>query len=171
MGNGRCGYWRIGSWNSVTSTACRTRPCGGFQKNQLKPWKRVGWVILPQGNGHFVAAMEHVLDVYRRPYDPAYPVVCMDETPRQLIGETRAPVPARPGQPERHDYEYRRCGVCNVFMATEPLAGQRMTQVTEHKTKIDWARFVGDVSLLNCPGRIAPAAQVALRRCDGNSAD
>ena len=94
----------------------------------------------PQGNGHFVAAMEQVLDVYRRPYDPAYPVVCMDETPRQLIGETRVPVPARPGQPERHDYEYRRCGVCNVFIATEPLAGQRMTQVTERKTKIDGAR-------------------------------
>ena len=114
-------------------------------------------MIPPQGNGHFVAAMEQVLDVYRRPYDPAYPVVCMDETPRQLIGETRVPVPARPGQPERHDYEYRRYGVCNVFMATEPLAGQRMTQVTERKTKIDGARFVFDIA-----ARYARATKITL---------
>jgi len=63
--------------------------------------------------------MERVLDVYRRPYNADIPVVCMDETPRQLIRETRTPIPARPGQLERHDYE--RCGVCNVFMASEPL--------------------------------------------------
>ena len=117
-----------------------------LKKNELKPWKRVGWVIPPQRNGHFVAAMERVLEVYRRPYDPAYPVVCMDETPRQLIRETRVPIPARPGQPERHDYEYRRCGVCNVFMATEPLAGKRLTKVTERKTKIDWAHFLADIA-------------------------
>ena len=103
-------------------------------------------MIPPQRNGHFVAAMERVLEVYRRPYDPAYPVVCMDETPRQLIRETRVPIPARPGQPERHDYEYRRCGVCNVFMATEPLAGKRLTKVTERKTKIDWAHFLADIA-------------------------
>jgi hypothetical protein len=90
--------------------------------------------------------MERVLDVYRRPFDPANPVVCMDETPRQLIGEKRLPIPARPGQCERHDYEYERCGVCNVFMASEPLAGRRMTQVTERKTKIDWARFLGEIA-------------------------
>lgn len=90
--------------------------------------------------------MERVLDVYRRPYHPALPVVCMDETPRQLIRETRLPIPARPGQCERHDYEYQRCGVCNVFMATEPLAGKRMTQVTGRKTKIDWAVFLHDIA-------------------------
>ena len=90
--------------------------------------------------------MERVLDVYRRPFDAARPVVCMDETPRQLIREKRLPIPARPGQCERHDYEYERCGVCNVFMASEPLAGRRMTQVTERKTKIDWARFLGDIA-------------------------
>ena len=78
------------------------------------------------------------LDGYRRSYDPTYPVVCMDETPRQLIRQTRVPIPARPGQPARHDYEYRRCAVCNVFMAIEPLAGKRLTKVTERKTKIDW---------------------------------
>lgn len=74
------------------------------------------------------------------------PVVCMDETPRQLIRETRTPIPARPGQLERHDYEYERCGVCNVFMASEPLAGKRMTKVTERKTKVDWAQFLQDIA-------------------------
>ncbi len=103
-------------------------------------------MIPPQRNADFAAAMEQVLDVYRRPYDQAFPVVCMDETPRQLIRETRVPIPAEPGQSARHDYEYQRCGTCNVFMATEPLAGKRMTQVTERKTKIDWAHFLADIA-------------------------
>ena len=90
--------------------------------------------------------MEKVLDIYRRPYAAAFPVVCMDETPRQLIRETRTPIPARPGRPERYDYEYERCGTCNVFMASEPLAGKRITKVTERKTKRDWARFILDVA-------------------------
>ena len=89
--------------------------------------------------------MERVLDVYRRPYDASMAVVCLDETPRQLIGQTRKPIPACPGQPERYDYEYARCGVCNVFMASEPLAGTRMTTVTARKTKIDWARFLQEI--------------------------
>ena len=73
------------------------------------------------------------------PYDADFPVVCMDETPRQLIGETRTPVPPAPGRAAREDYEYRRLGTCNVFMATEPLAGRRQTKVTERRTKTDWA--------------------------------
>lgn len=103
-------------------------------------------MIPPEGNAEFVAAMEQVLEIYRRPYDASNPVVCMDETPRQLIRETRTPVPPCPGRLERHDYEYERCGVCNVFMATEPLAGKRMTKVTDRKTKIDWAHFVQDIA-------------------------
>ena len=103
-------------------------------------------MIPPKGNAEFVAAMENVLDVYRRPYDPKRPLVCMDETPRQLIGQVRAPQPTRPGQPEREDYEYQRLGVCNVFMACEPLAGRRMTKVTERKTKVDWAYFLQDIA-------------------------
>ena len=103
-------------------------------------------MIPPQGNADFAAAMEQVLDVYRRPYDAAFPVVCMDETPRQLIRETRVPVPAAPGRSARHDHEYERCGTCNVFMATEPLAGRRMTRVTERKTKVDWAHFLADIA-------------------------
>ncbi|HEC26440.1 MAG TPA: IS630 family transposase [Gammaproteobacteria bacterium] len=116
------------------------------KKNEIKPWRKVGWVIPPKANGEFVAAMERVLDVYRRPYNAAIPVVCMDETPRQLIRETRTPIPACPGQLERHDYEYERCGVCNVFMASEPLAGTRMTKVTARKTKVDWAQFIQDIA-------------------------
>jgi hypothetical protein len=103
-------------------------------------------VIPPQCNADFVAAMERVLDVYRRPFDPVRPVVCMDETPRQLIRELRLPLPPRPGRCARHDYEYQRCGVCNVFMASEPLAGRRITKVTERRTKVDWAHFLADIA-------------------------
>jgi len=85
--------------------------------------------------------MEKVLEVYKRPYDKRFPVVCMDESPKQLIRETRLPVPMSPGMPARYDYEYERCGVCNIFMAGEPLAGKRMVRVTERRTKRDWARF------------------------------
>jgi hypothetical protein len=91
--------------------------------------------------------MEMVLDVYMRPFDPRYPVVCMDESPKQLIAEARAPLAASPGQPARCDYEYRRCGVCNIFLACEPLAGKRMVRVNENKTKHDWAHFVEEIAL------------------------
>ena len=90
--------------------------------------------------------MENVLDVYKRPYDAKFPVVCMDETPRQLIRETRQAIAAAPGRPERHDYEYERCGVYNVFMANEPLAGARLAKVTERKTKADWAQFIRELA-------------------------
>jgi hypothetical protein len=90
--------------------------------------------------------MENVLDIYHRPYDAAHPVVCMDETPRQLISQTREPIKAAPGRLAREDYEYERCGVCNVFMASEPLAGRRFTKVTESRTKVQWARFVQDIA-------------------------
>ena len=93
-----------------------------------------------------MANMEMVLSVYKRILDPRYPVVCMDESPRQLIAETRVPIPASPGQPVRHDYEYKRFGVCNIFLACEPLAGERMVKVTERKTKQDWAYFIEDIA-------------------------
>ena len=86
--------------------------------------------------------MEQVLDVYTRPYDPQRPVVCMDESPRQLIGETRLPMPEERGRPARYDYEYARCGVANVFLAVEALAGRRVVRITERKTKTDWAHFL-----------------------------
>ena len=89
--------------------------------------------------------MERVLEVYKCPFDPRYPVVCMDESPKQLIGETRIPIPASRGIPARHDYEYRRCGMCNIFLACEPLAGKRMVAITERKTKQDWAYFLQEI--------------------------
>lgn len=112
----------------------------------MKPWKNKQWVIPPKENGEFVARMEHVLDVYKRPYDPLRPVVCMDESPRQLIRETRLPLAARPGDVACYDYEYERCGVCNVFMAVEPLAGKRIVEVTRRRTKQDWARFIEQIA-------------------------
>ena len=93
-----------------------------------------------------MAAMEQVLDVYKRPYNPRLPVVCMDETPRQLIKETRTPIPRKRGRLERHDYEYERCGVYTVFLAGEPLAGRRFLKATERKTKHDWAVFIKEIA-------------------------
>jgi hypothetical protein len=90
--------------------------------------------------------MEEVLDVYKRPYNPKFPVVCMDETPRQLIKETRTPLPSKRGRLERHDYEYERCGVYTVFLASEPLAGKRLVKAAERKTRFDWAEFIKDLA-------------------------
>ena len=95
--------------------------------------------IPPEHNAEFVCAMETVLEVYQRAYDAAYPVVCMDETSKQLVAETRRPLPPLPGEPERYDYEYERHGTANIFMFTEPLGGWRHVSVTEHHTKVDWA--------------------------------
>ena len=89
--------------------------------------------------------MERVLEVYKRPFDPRHPVVCMDESPKQLIGETRITIPASRGIPARHDYEYRRCGMCNIFLACEPLAEKRMVAITERKTKQDWTYFLQEI--------------------------
>lgn len=90
--------------------------------------------------------MERVLDVYKRPYDSMMPVICMDETPKQLIKETRSPVKARPGSLAKYDYEYARCGVCSIFLASEPLNGRRYVKVSERRTKKDWAKFIEELS-------------------------
>ena len=103
-------------------------------------------MIPPEQNGSFVANMEMVLDVYKRPFDPLYPVVCMDESPKQLIAETKVPIPALPGKVAKHDYEYKRCGVCNVLISCEPLAGKRTVKITERKTKLDWACFIEEIA-------------------------
>ena len=89
--------------------------------------------------------MEDVLDVYHRPYDPRFPQVCMDETSKQLVGETRRPLPAAPGRPARIDYEYERHGVRNLFLVVEPLRGWRHVRVTERRTKRDWAHAIQDL--------------------------
>jgi hypothetical protein len=90
--------------------------------------------------------MEQVLDVYKRPYSKSNPLLCMDESPKQLIKETRSPIEMKPGQEEKIDYEYERCGVCNIFMVNEPLQGKRYVKVTERKTKRDWAEFIKEIA-------------------------
>jgi uncharacterized small protein (DUF1192 family) len=90
--------------------------------------------------------MEDVLEVYQRPHDPAHPVVCLDETSKQLIAETRLPIPAKPGQPARHDYEYERRGTANLFMLFAPLEGWRHVEVTDRHTAKDYAEILRDLS-------------------------
>jgi len=102
--------------------------------------------------------MEDVLAVYQRPYDPRRPVVCLDETSRQLLGETRAVLPPSAGQPTRQDYEYQRHGTANLFMLFEPLAGWRHVPVTDRRTRQDWARVVKEL----LDGRYADAEKVVL---------
>jgi hypothetical protein len=89
--------------------------------------------------------MEKVLEVYKRPFTSENPVVCMDESPKQLIRETRLGKPMKKGKEALIDYEYFRCGVCNVFMASEPLAGKRFTKVTDQRTKKDWAEYIKEI--------------------------
>lgn len=101
--------------------------------------------------------MEKVLEVYKRKYDSNFPVVCMDESPKQLIGETKSPIKAKPGSEEKYDYEYRRNGVCNIFMANEPLRGKRYVKVTKTKTKKDWAQYLSEIA-----GLYKDAAKITL---------
>lgn len=86
--------------------------------------------------------MEEVLTIYKRPYNTEHPVICLDESSKQLVDEVRQPIPVEPGQPERFDTEYKRNGVANLFIAFEPLAGQRLVEVTEQRKKVDFAHFV-----------------------------
>jgi hypothetical protein len=100
------------------------------------------WCIPPEQDSAFVAAMERVLTVYQRPYDPLHPVVNMDEQPIQLVSHSRIPLPMRPGDTAKVDYEYVREGMCNAFMFVEPLGRWREVHVSKTKTALDWAKFV-----------------------------
>jgi hypothetical protein len=102
-------------------------------------------VIPPEHTGEFAWHMEDILDVYTRSYDPRCPQVCLDETSKQLLRDTREPLPLESGQPKRVDYEYERGGVLNLFMVCEPLAGKRWVTVTERRTKLDWARLIREL--------------------------
>ena len=95
--------------------------------------------------------MEDVLDVYTQPYDPRRPQICMDEISKQLLRDVHAPLPARPGQPECVDYEYERGGVANLFLFCEPLGGRRWVDVTDRRTKVDWAHQIKDLVDLRYP--------------------
>ena len=97
------------------------------------------WVIPPEGDSEFVAHMEEVLETYEKPYDPAQPVLCMDEQPVQLLKETRPTIAATPEHPERVDYEYERAGTASIFMFAEPLSGFRQATARKQRTKVDWA--------------------------------
>ena len=101
--------------------------------------------MIPEASAAFVADMEAVLDQYEKPYDPAYPVVCLDESPQQLIGETRAPFTDHQGV-LHHDYEYKRNGVADIYVVCEPLAGKRELFVTENHTAHQWAKIVTHIA-------------------------
>ena len=122
------------------------------KKNALKPHRRRQWVIPPDANAGFVAAMEDVLETYQMPRDPDRPLVCLDETSKQMIVETRAPIPAKPGQSARHDYEYERNGVANLFMMFAPLEGWRRVKVTDRHAAADYAQVLKDLSDVHFPG-------------------
>jgi len=97
-------------------------------------------------SAEFVAAMEDVLDLYEEPYDPVRPVVCFDESPKQLIAEVRLPIPAQPGAPARFDTEYERKGVCDLMMICEPKRGFRQVDITERRTKIEFAHCMKHIA-------------------------
>jgi hypothetical protein len=108
-------------------------------------------VIPPDANAAFVAGMEEVLEVYQRPRDPACPMVCVDETSKQLIAETRVPITAKPGRPARHDYEYERNGTANLFMMFAPLEGSRHVKVTDRHAAVDYAQVLKELSDTHFP--------------------
>jgi DDE superfamily endonuclease len=108
----------------------------------LQPHLSKYWKIPPDGDAAFVAAMEDVLAVYQLPHDPRFPVVCMDESNKQLVGEVRAPIATAPGHGRILDHEYVRHGIATLFVEVEPLAGRRHVEVTERRTRQDWARFI-----------------------------
>jgi hypothetical protein len=119
-------------------------------ENALKPWQQKMWCV-PKIDGEYVARMEDVLDLYAEPSDPRYPVVCFDESPVQLIGETRPPLPAGPGQVERIDYEYRRCGTVNLFVMVDAHRPWRRVKVSEQRTACDFARCMRELVDVDFP--------------------
>src|SRR5438874_9196885 len=119
-------------------------------ENDLKPWRKDMWCI-PQIDGEYVARMEDVLDLYAKAPDPKRPVVCFDESPVQLIGEVRQPIPAEPGQLERYDYEYRRNGTVNLFVVLDVHRPWRKVKVTERRAAEDYARCMHDLVDIHYP--------------------
>ena len=129
------------SWEIVDSISARDS-APDAEKNELKPWLKECWCIPPQGSAEFVCAMEDVLEVYHRDYGDEEVLVYLDETSKQLVQETRQPRPPRPGSARAYDCEYQRNGVSNLFMLFAPLERWRRVEVTERRTRTDWARVV-----------------------------
>ena len=119
-------------------------------ENDLKPWRKDMWCI-PQVDGEYVARMEDVLDLYAEAPDPKRPVVCFDESPIQLIGEVRQPIPARPGRPERYDYEYQRNGTANLFVFLDVNRPWRKVKLTERRAAKDYAKCMRDLVDIHYP--------------------
>jgi transposase len=119
-------------------------------EDDLKPWRRDMWCI-PHVDGTYVARMEDVLDPYAEAADPKHPVVCFDESPTQLIGEVREPIPAQPGQPERYDCEYRRNGTANLFVFLDAHRSWRHVKVTQRRTAPDFAACMRDLADIHYP--------------------
>src|SRR5579864_8132135 len=125
---------RLTDHDALSAETVRRR----LAENNLKPWRRDMWCI-PRVDGEYVARMEDVLDLYAEAPDPKRPLVCFDETPVQLIGEVRQPIPPQPGQRERYDYEYRRNGTVNLFVTFDPHRGWRNVKVTDSRAAMDYA--------------------------------
>jgi transposase len=137
---------RLTQHDSVSPETVRRR----LAENELKPWLKKMWCI-PKVDHEFVARMEDVLDLYAQAADPKRPVVCFDETPRQLIGESRIPVPAKPGVPRRVDYEYVRNGTANVFMMLDVNRPWRCAKVTDRRAAADFAECMRDLVDVHYP--------------------
>lgn len=137
---------RLTSHESLSSETVRRR----LDENELKPWRKKMWCI-PKVDTEFVARMEDVLELYAEKHDEQLPVVCFDETPRQLIGESRVPVPPKPGRLARFDYEYVRNGTANVFMFVDAHRGWRHAKVTDRRTRLDFAECMRDLVDLHYP--------------------
>jgi len=137
---------RLTPHDSLSRDTVRRR----LAENELKPWREKMWCI-PHIDGEFVARMEDVLDLYAEPPDPKCPVVCLDESPLQLIGEVREPVPAAPGRPVHYDYEYRRCGTVNLFVVMDVHRPWRKVTLTERRTAQDYAARLRDLVDVDYP--------------------
>src|SRR5919107_1353055 len=137
---------RLTAHASVSRETVRRR----LAENELKPWREKMWCV-PKIDGEYVARMEDVLDLYAEPPDPARPVVCLDESSLQLIGQVREPIPAAPGQVARVDYEYRRNGTVNLFVVTDVHRPWRKVTVTERRTAQDYAERLRELVDVDYP--------------------
>ena len=137
---------RLTEYDRISRETVRRR----LAENDLKPWRKDMWCI-PQVDAEYVARMEDVLDVYAEEPDPKCPVVCFDESPTQLIGEVRQPIPAQPGQLERYDYEYKRNGTANLFVFSDIHRPWRKVKVTDSRTAVDFATCMRDLTDVHFP--------------------
>jgi hypothetical protein len=122
-----------------------------LKKNDIDPWVVETWCVPPKADAEYVWRMEDVIQTYMLPYDPAYPVVCFDEACKQLFGEVRDPLPARPDSPAKQGHEYERKGTCHQLMMCEPLRGWRHVTVTERRTRKDYAECVRELAEVHYP--------------------